>query len=395
MYNLWAFTDAGSISGQMQHINRIDFIMANNIPIVSGLAPGFGGVPRLLEKMGLSNTLLCPDKSKVYFSIHFLNKLYWLIDWSLRLLLHQEREIIIIHHNSIPTFLHALIWFKFRRVYYFAIDNSFFCDRSYNILNDKHNCYACMGSKFGLPGLKKSCASFPSKKSNLSRVIQKWLVNHSITHNLVYCISKSQKLLIEKHSPKSNVVVVNFSTLEIEREIQERQQQLNYYQHLKTSNLIVFHGALESAKGFEYALNLATAMPNETFLFPFSKPNIEVPSNCRFISMSWNEGLKNAVRSAKVVLCPSIWTYTPEAAFLKSLIWTSQVFYISVEGSFGADIPADVGIKGTGNLASDVVILEEHCKKSNTVIRNKVREKLALDFIRDFIAIYNTSKFNS
>ena len=111
--------------------------------------------------------------------------------------------------------------------------------------------------------------------------------------------------------------------------------------------LAVFHGSCQPAKGITHVISLAKEMPDWDFLVP-SDPkeyrqhfdDIEgLPANLRFERLSWGEGLADAVASADVVLCPSIWSATVEGAVLKSLAHNGLVMLLPHESAFASELP--------------------------------------------------------
>lgn len=365
-----------------------------NAPIISALSPGFGGVPRFLERLSVTNRLICPNRNRKYSRISILDKIIRRLVWIFRILSDSEDTAYLMHHNTIPTVVHLLITIRFKSVLYFSIDNSFFCDRSYNFRSGYEPCTLCLGTQFGLPALKNKCQSFPVAKPILSRIIQRYLLRHHVKTGKVYCISNSNKTLLKKHFPNAAVQNVNFSTLEIEQELEIQRRSSPDDSPTLGNPYVVFHGTADPAKGYGYALELARLITDVDFLFPFPKLDHDAPANCHYQSLRWETGLREKVKNANIVLCPSLWSYTPEAAFIKSLIWNDNVFYIENANSFSADTPINVGIRGSGEPQNDAQLLSLAIKRSergSTVRRNED----SLDFVTKFIEVFNASHFST
>lgn len=355
-----------------------------NTCVISGLSPGFGGVPRLLEFLLDYNELIIPRRDKTYCSIKVVNKVIMFTSWILRVLFTRSREATIIHHFSIPTVLLLIIAIKFRKVHYFAIDNSYFCLKSYNY-KDRTSCLDCLGKNFPMRE-SKSCQPFPNRKSKISLKIEGLLIAHWIRENISYTLCESSAKIMSMHFKKiKETEVLNFSTLELKECIEEmrsdsERQDIQKLKPEKKFNF-VFHGAQKSAKGYDYAISLAKQLPEFSFLFPFEiKKEHETLSNVTGLDMRWENGLKTHIKMADCVLCPSLWTYTPEAALLKSFIYNDAVLYMDVPGSFSDDIPDGIGIRGTGYIHADVEILRNHLAKDTIELKKDAQE-----FVKKFI----------
>ena len=356
-----------------------------NTCVISGLSPGFGGVPRLLEFLKQYNEVITPRRDKIYSSIKILHKALMLISWIRQILSTSSQRVTIIHHFSIPTIVLILIAVRFRKVHYFAIDNSFFCIKSYNHKFGSP-CLDCVGANVPLQ-YTQSCLSFPNKKSRLSLKMEGILIAYWVKNNDSYALSESSAKLMRKHfSDSKNVEVLNFSTLELRDCINDTQIIENGRTFKKVSKVhkynFVFHGSAHEAKGYDYSIKLAEKLPEFTFLFPFLlKPEQQRLKNCFWIDMTWTNGLKELVVSADCVLCPSQWSYTPEAAMLKSLIYNEAVLYMETSGSFSDDIPANVGIRASGRISTDVKRLKHHME----FVEAKTMERKGRDFVIKFV----------
>jgi hypothetical protein len=127
----------------------------------------------------------------------------------------------------------------------------------------------------------------------------------------------------------------------------------------------VFHGTLIDAKGVIVVLELAKAMPQNSFLIPYSKeevrvnfPNQKLSENITFDSCTWNTGLKEWLFKSKIILCPSLWSAPIEGGVLKSLYFNGCVAVFDAKYSFGSELSEDVVIKITNNIEDTVTVLE-------------------------------------
>lgn len=338
--------------------------------IISGLEPGFGGVPRFLEYLDTSIEIICPRTIKNKKNL--LNKINKYFIFLLHILKNTRSHAIIMHHNSIPTLFLIMIYILYKKVEYFAIDNSYFCNKSYNVLNDKA-CFSCLRNS-GISAIYNNCKNFPANKNALSGCIERYIIRRFCTNSTIYSLSDASSSLISQVFPKSDPISIGFSTKELRKELS-----LDDKKKFLNRKYIVFHGSNNEAKGYAYSIALASQMKDYEFIFPMPKPAGTITSsNCRFIDMRWESGLREYLSSALFILCPSTWTYTPEAAMLKSFILNDNVGYFDIKNSFSEDIPNDLGVKLSGDIYIDASKIEKKIKCSNNGNKGK-------DFVREFL----------
>jgi len=358
--------------------------------IISGLSPGFGGVPRLLEYLSNYLGVITPRRQIKWFSNRYLQRIALLFDWLFNIAKSRASTAVVTHHFSIPTIALLFIHLKFKKVEYFAIDNSFFCIKSYNF-RQGIACRSCLNSSWSL--LKSlNCEPFPNKKWRINLILDQLLIRNWVGKNKSYSLSRSNSSLLHQHFDvvKENVTL-HFTTLELIESIDERNKYFDdeKYKSPKKDSFepkIVFHGAKSAAKGFNFALELARALPEVTFIFPFHLDEADcAPENCEGRSMTWDYGLKENIATATIVLCPSIWTYTPEASMLKSFLYTDDVFFLKPEDSFGNEIPMDLGIHGSGCVIEDSILIRKKIVTKNIYIKNTK----GIDFVVNFTSFFD------
>jgi hypothetical protein len=338
--------------------------------IISGLEPGFGGVPRFLEYLDSSIEIICPRTTENKKNL--LDKIKKYFIFLLQVIKNNRNHAIIMHHNSIPTLFLILIYIIYKKVEYFAIDNSYFCNKSYNVLNDKA-CFSCLGNS-GVSAIRNNCKNFPANKNAFSAFIERYIIRRFCINSTIYSLSDASSSLINQVFPKSDPVSIGFSTIELRKELS-----LYNKKNFPNRKYFVFHGSNNEAKGFLYSLALANEMKEYEFIFPMPKPAQTITSsNCRFIDMRWESGLREYLSNALFILCPSTWTYTPEAAMLKSFILNDNVGYFDIKNSFSEDIPNDLGVKLSGDTFIDARKIEKKIRSSNN--NNKGKE-----FVRKFL----------
>jgi hypothetical protein len=115
---------------------------------------------------------------------------------------------------------------------------------------------------------------------------------------------------------------------------------------------IVYHGLDVEAKGVTWALELAKALPEYSFLFPFRRDssNNNAPLNCRFKEMSWESGLRQAIMSDAVTIVPSQWSAPIEGAVIKSLLYSSVTAVCVHPTMYVSELPDHLVIKLNANV---------------------------------------------
>ncbi|MFH1131376.1 MAG: hypothetical protein V1754_08580 [Pseudomonadota bacterium] len=109
---------------------------------------------------------------------------------------------------------------------------------------------------------------------------------------------------------------------------------------------VVFHGQDVPAKGADWARELAKECDEYSFFFPMEKkPGEKTGPGANFVDMEWDTGLKEMVKSARLVLVPSLWSAPIESALIKSLWYGKNVAVVENKTSFSNDIPDDIVLK--------------------------------------------------
>ena len=134
--------------------------------IVSGLSPGKGGVPKLLEYLHVNSSenfkLITPPN--LYIKNKYLNHF---IQWGIlkifriRLFFLYEKTVILIHFQSIGLKTSKYL-IRNNQSFLYLIDNTFFCLKSYNNRN-YNECLDCINDYSS--SIKNNCSSFHFKYS--------------------------------------------------------------------------------------------------------------------------------------------------------------------------------------------------------------------------------------
>ncbi|MDI1307712.1 MAG: hypothetical protein PSX42_23090, partial [bacterium] len=161
----------------------------------------------------------------------------------------------------------------------------------------------------------------------------------------------------------------------------------------------LFHNTLHKEKGILYFIELAKYLPQFSFCIPYSKNytsktlTIDLfSSNIIFIPCTWETGLYDLVKSAKIIICPSLWSAPVEGSFLKSLYFNGCVAVLKTSYSFVSEIPSSALIELSENIAasvqtlsrilSDDIAINNYKKNSNNWIENF--QKINIELLNEF-----------
>ena len=264
----------------------------------------------------------------------------------------------------------------------YVLDASFFCMRSYNYHGSSYNeCLRCLKD----PTLAhSSCKPFPfdySRDENLNFL--SWL-HENFTKFTFYLQNYSQAALLSTHFGalcKIKVIGLHASNI-----ITPKSETFPYLNEHSGTNLpehrydIIFHGSAELAKGSRYCVELAGELCEFSFLLPFHEHfstaldlQFRGLKNVTHRPMRWDSGLLDATKSARLVLCPSLWSAPIEIALLKSMVVNGLVGVIEGHFKFCSEIPRDLLLR----LPSDPVAASSIVRKelsTPTIDRRLVNE---------------------
>jgi len=330
--------------------------MHNNFEIiVSGIGPGKGGVgilvKNLIAKYSSNKTrfyfIFNPTlslkqyiKNKMFFSFLF-NSSKWVFSFlgvNIFLYFIKNKNITIIYPQYIWTGSLKRL-FERNSVSFYVMDSSFFCVKSYNFKNNQE-CLDCVKSR---DKIDDTCQPFPyvwSKKTTLKKIE---LIKSYSKKIIFMCQNiKNQQLLKECYgtSIKSKIVGMNTGEFCEDITITSKAERFD----------IVYHGDINPAKGINYVIEIANYLVEYTFLIPLNKHDLGIntlntPKNIIFKELRWETGLRDYVSSARLVLCPSLWSTTIEGALLKSIAFNGNVAVVENIFGFQSEIPKNVILK--------------------------------------------------
>ena len=348
------------------------------------MAPGFGGVGKLLEY--LNDTVDKNEFTLIYpliftFKNRYINgilnrisKVFFLI---LNVYFLKNKHLILIHHQSLGCKITKKL-IENNKIDFYIMDNSFFCIKSYNYIKGANKeCLECVNTNFK-PAIKNNCNSFPFKnkvKENIDFLI--FLKENSRDINF-YTLSHSNADLLKMHFGDVYVKPIYFLTNDILKDKLESESLVSQYDK---GFDIVYHGAEIDAKGFQYVQELAKSLPQYKVLIPTNKCKEDKLSNLTCKALTWETGLREEVINAKLVLTPSMWSNTPEAATLKSFLFNGSVGMIKNKYGFSNDVDDESYLCLSANKKNDVVMIDNFLKEE----RYKIVAILGKKYIAKYI----------
>lgn len=321
--------------------------------LISGIPPSHGGVGYLMSSLvkladkygyktiipGYINESIRKNILNPFFVIKELYKRKTTnINFKNKINNIKNSEVILIHPQIIGLNDFIFLVENNSIVKMYVMDNSFFCIKSYNVLDNKE-CLKCLEDS---SNCDDRCQPFPiryKKDNNFSYLKQLKKLSSKI---IFYAQNESQKkLLIRYFGLGVKILVIGMQT-------DEKLETYDLKNNSKSYD-IVFHGANIEAKGINYCIDLAKKLPQYSFFVP-SMLNLEnLPKNITHANLTWNNGLKDIVVSAKLVLNPSLWSAPVEGALLKSIFYNKNVAVVENKYGFINDIPNKVILKLSNN----------------------------------------------
>ncbi|MBS1962184.1 MAG: hypothetical protein JST04_08210 [Bdellovibrionales bacterium] len=331
------------------------------IRFISGVSPSLSiGAGRFISQLeetfpvsyggnksaaGLAYTQRRPLKFAFAAALHYFRRAKLALEIKTNAFARTSDTLVIYHPQELGwERALAIIVGSPRKVWLYVLDMSFFCVRSYNYIPGENGaCFRCLGGKF--ENIERmGCEPFPSKMDTPAATLEK-LRGLAARDKVGFLLQgKSQKTLLERHfGPGVTAKHVGLWTVDFEADLADPSS------GSASSDAdfdVVFHGPELPAKGFQWTLEVAKLTPSLRYLFPMSLPEgIAPPSNCAFVPMRWESGLREKVRTAKLTLVPSLWSAVIEGALIKSICLAPRTGVIDIDGSYAQEIPADILLK--------------------------------------------------
>lgn len=321
--------------------------------LISGIGLSDGGVGRLMRRLEpaaksrgykvLSRRMIALSpliRNKKYLTLLFelfLRSLSWIV-FKLKTLFVRGDTILVLHPQSIgyKTFMRLV---KNNTVYFYVMDNSFFCMMSYNY--NKSNGAECLRCISNPHNSFPECYSWPPimrKKAAINYLEQLMLFSKSIVF-LAQTHSQA-RLLLEHFGDDIDCRVVGMEPVDLS---------LADIHNIDLTDItreydLVYHGSTHPAKGIMYFLNISLLLPKLKIFIPMSLnaassllSDCSRLNNVTFQDCTWETGLEEAVRKAKLVANPSLWSAPIEGAFLKSLAYNGNVAVVDTRFGYSSE----------------------------------------------------------
>jgi len=351
--------------------------------IISGIPAGDSGVGRLIEYLISENhncfefiflkKQIINSTRRNYFNraINKIFNIFYKEYNKIKINALKDKKILLIHPQTIGLRT-SINLIKNNKVYYYVMDSSFFCVKSYNHLTKEFNsCLKCIERDFSEAN-KYGCDPFPvnhklNKNINFLKNLKKY--KNQITF---LAQNNNQKKLLKKHFGNINCEIVGLKTSDIENKTKKRLK--SKFSDDKIYDL-VFHASNHPAKGLLFVLELSKYLKKYSILIPSSIKHInkrydfniiksDYP-NVKFEDLRWESGLRNYVLNAKIVLNPSLWSAPIEGALIKSLLSNGMVATLNLPFSFANEIPDNVVLK----------LDNESIEKSSLLLKELLNDK--------------------
>jgi hypothetical protein len=117
---------------------------------------------------------------------------------------------------------------------------------------------------------------------------------------------------------------------------------------------VVFHGWHVPAKGADWLLEVARHCPDLKFLMPFAcNPDLAASlPNCTFRQMTWENGLRDEIKAARITAVPSLWSASIEGALLKSIACAPAVSVLQNDTAYSSELPSELLLRMPKDAAS-------------------------------------------
>lgn len=345
--------------------------------LISGIGISASGVGRLMknlspqaEKHGytviarrqsISIRELAKQKKILGIFIEMLLRFSGRLYFEVRVFLIRNSHVIFLHPQT-AGFGHLIRLVKNNSLYWYVMDNSFFCIKSYN-LHPKFEteCLKCVGAP---EAVFPKCQPFPIAFNKTHN--EKWLKKlQDISSRIVFLAqNERQRDLLKLHfGVDSKIEVVGLDTAELVSASADKNEGVS--ENSRYDWDLVFHGAPHLAKGLRYFIELAEALPMYSAFVPSEKAECEKTlgrkiqvSNIIFTACSWETGLMAAVQSSRVVVNPSLWSAPIEGALLKSIHY----------GNIVATVESQYGYEGEIASSSKILRLPREIDKAAEII---------------------------
>jgi hypothetical protein len=232
--------------------------------------------------------------------------------------------------------------------YLYLLDSFFFCRRSYNHIDtEAAACLRCVGPGNEINADRMGCVPWPTRDAGASDFIAG--LHEPVRRGLL-------RLFAQNHT-QAELARAHFG--EVARIVHAGLWCADWTEHFAAFEAgagedhgdsaydVIYHGSRDMAKGIGWILTVAERTPELRYLIPIDRGavNIAGPANVTITDMRWESGLADAVRGARLVLAPSLWSSPCEGALIKSIVTAKATGVVDVPSAFSSEIPGDVVLK--------------------------------------------------
>lgn len=389
--------------------------LRKSLYIFSGIRPGHSGVGNLM--LSLQHEASLNDNYKVQFifgknggpdvrkallkiNIKLLVKEVWhrmrgyvLTRMSLFVprIMNKEEVILVSPPTLGLEFCRKFIERRKKITWIYVVDAGFFCIRSANHLSGEDTaCLRCIGGQWENVFLH-SCYPFPGRHSGPTGFCNflSFLKKEVIKKKVGFMVQNDTNVqLIKRHFGVGTIVSkvglwADFDGIDEYVKINEKVDSTLVDQKYD----VVFHGSFGETKGAIWAIRLAEKCPQYSFLFPCDQSRtreleIKIPKNCFFKELNWNTGLKAHVISARLIICPSLWSAPIEAALIKSIAFGRKTAVVNEPTAYSSEISDDIVLKLPNDINNAAKALENYFKIAAVVSEEK-KEKWLSQFVSE------------
>lgn len=339
-------------------LGRVMTKRGDGIVIVSGIGPGPSGTGRVLAELARDSKRLGvrlvvgPSRSKPLRTALGKRRVRDLLPAIADRLggwlsphvayasgvLRRADALVVIHPQTLGYDLVRRIVDSRAFTWFYVMDASFFCVRSYNHLADATGpCLKCLSGQLAA-ATENGCLETVVDGAAAARFIGH--LRSAVSRGAAGFLAQNDlhvRLLRDSFGPEVPIRLVGLWASDWDRAVDSTFQSPAF----DRSAPIVFHGSGHPAKGSGWAFQVAGNCPELSFLFPFARPrSILTPPNCMFRPMTWETGLEAAVQAAPLVLVPSLWSAPVEGALIKSMAVGRAVAVVDNPSAFSHELPA-------------------------------------------------------
>ncbi len=279
----------------------------------------------------------------------------------------------------------ALAERRVRPTWLYVMDGSWFCIRSYNHVDGEQGpCVRCLGGDLEAAA-RMGCQPFPEKDPAALEYVQRLpgLVRTGKVRLLVQ--GAAQARLARRHFGEgAHVRDVGLWATDWDEMVTGAPAA---EASAPPAHDVVLHGAPDAAKGVGFVVDLARRCPEVRFLVPSRAEALpgdlrgRVPPNCTLRAMTWESGLREEVRSAPLVLVPSLWSAPIEGALVKSIALARSVAVVENDGAFASELPEGLCLSLPAELDRAAAALSQAL-----AARWRPREEVRRAWVESFVA---------